>query len=233
LREPVINIEARPIPGRDTTSGTYDQANAPFLNTLYLSNIGNDTLDNFFVQLSLFIVNEEEIYSYGQRQNLTAYIDDTNRTPRQKLWPRLILLPNEKEIALTKRILGLFLVPHLDDIKDIDIYRDLSDAGHAFNGEFVLTAECNFRRRSDYMLYADTFYFAFQPGLGPNDNLVKLIGGPKIIKRIESYMASGPQVSINFNKERIELFRHNLGPDGISVEVIKRNENGRRPQKGN
>lgn len=225
MREPVIHVEARPIPGVWHPPGKPEPEEYPFMNSLYLSNVGNDTLENVSVNLSVYLVTNEKVYSYGQKENLEAFFTDTTRTPRQRIWPRLVLFPDSNEIDLSSRLILLCLRPHLDGWERVDIRQDVYHTRKVLDGDFVLMAECYFRRKSDFVQYADTFYFAFDGLYGPDKDLTTLVGGPGIVDRITAYLHSGPEVSINFRENRYEIYTHKLGPLPASVDRLPRNPN--------
>ena len=180
-----------------------------------ISNLGKDTTDNVNIQMDLLLVNERDIYSYGQHRVRQAYYGGTTRTPREKIWPRLTLKPND-EHDLSPRIPLLLIMAYQFPPKKDNRYKDLIAIQQRLKGIYVVAIYYSFRRRYDLLEASDTTFIVLSPILGIMGSLQSEIGGVGTIKRIKHYLQDGPERSINITKDSYIIYKHEL--DGVIVE---------------
>jgi hypothetical protein len=219
-REPVIFLESRP---QLSFAAMADSSLLARLSGLYISNVGNETAENVGIRFYLFMVTDSAIFSYGnQSQLVRAYFSDTTRSPRAMIWPRLSLLPNQKEEELTARYLPKLFDPYRFLPRGEDPVRELLLVGKSLSADCVLGVEYSYRRRSNLVAQSDTVFFEFDPVLGTLDNLATRIGGNQFVNRIRKYMENGPEVAIAIYRDKYVLTRENAGRRQTIVAIFPR-----------
>jgi hypothetical protein len=215
VREPVMVVYSHPV------DNWHDLV-------LHVANVGNDTVKNVRVRIGLFLVTDSQIYSYGQFFNPSAYLDITGeRTPRQRLWPLLTLGPNE-EVDIWNRVQYCLLQPFIGFVpEEDDPEAEVRAVARLFEGEYVLFVECSYRRRTDFVQYADTTYlhYSLYP-LPIHEDLRLEIGGHRVIARLKKYLAEGPQLSINIKEDEYLIFKHGFGRSASTVSRVPRKTQG-------
>jgi hypothetical protein len=215
VRQPVLHVYSRPI-------DTGDWRNTKM--RLYVGNVGNETVENVMVRVWLFLVNERDIYSWGQFKYLKAYSTDTLRGPKERLWPHGALAPNEERDIqdwVYHALLRAFLtIPSGEQ----EVNRELGTVADLLAAQFVLFVECVYRRRTDRREYADTTFLDFSLWFThmPPEDLRFQIGGVKLIERMKGYLREGPQLSVNIREDSYEIFRHAFGSHPTAVKTIPR-----------
>jgi len=210
LRQPVLNIFLR-----EKKDGHFG---------LSLANIGNDTLENVRVRMGLFLLNDKEIYTYGEMEHLPSYWGFIPpRPPKENTWPRLTLVPND-EFDLTDRINSLtwFQVFYNPKEGEKEATHELFSVKELFKSDYVLFIEYTYRRKSDFVQYSDTAYFHYDPVVGMHTDLKLEIGGLRLIERLKSYMQSGPEIFLKIRDDRYEIFRNTFGSYPEIIKIIPR-----------
>jgi hypothetical protein len=191
---------------------------------LSLANIGNDTLENVRVRMGLFLLNDKEICTYGEMEQLPSYWGFIPpRPPKENTWPRLSLAPND-EFDLTDRInhltwLNVFYNPREGTNEAAD---ELFSVRELFKADYVLFIEYAYRRKSDFVQYSDTAYFHYDPVLGMHTDLKLGIGGLRLIERLKSYMQSGPELMIKIRDDKYEIQMRTFGSYPDIIKAIPR-----------
>jgi len=215
VRQPVLQVYSRP-------TDIADWRNTKM--RLHVGNVGNETVENVMARVALLLVNEREIYSWGQFKHPEAYFMDTLRGPKERLWPRGALAPNEERDIqdwVYHAFLGAFLtIPSGEE----EVNRELGTVADLLEAQYVLFVECAYRRRSDLTEYADSTFLDFSRRFmrSPLEDLKFQIGGVKLIERLKAYLREGPQLSINIKKDRYEIYRHAFGSYSTTVRTIPR-----------
>jgi len=217
VRKPVIRVYSEP-------------SSAP-LNRykLIVSNVGNDTAMTFLARFGLFLINDSEVYSFNQFDDVKVKWGDSTRSSRQNIWPRLHVAPGSEFSPDTFGFYyPIFFSPYRFDYHDLNldslITWDVYNLQLKLGGKFVLFIECNYRKPYDFSQMADSFYFFYEPFLGPRDEAKLSIGGTRIIDRIKEYMQKGPERIIMIRRERYEIYvRAHLGSPFSSRFLISRN----------
>ncbi len=207
-REPIIMFYTEPV-------GLHSKR-------VWLFNVGNDTAENINVRFGLFLVNENQIFTYGQLQNVHAYFTDSTRSPKAKLFSRLSIPPNGK-FEITERIHPLFLTPiQFNPVGNFDstIEAESFRVKDLLKGEYVLFAECSYRRKSDFVQKVDTSFFWFFH-TGPEEDLKMMVSGIKVIDRLRDYL-KGPQLIIQIFSDRYMIFKSGFGVETKIVRLIPR-----------
>ncbi|MCI0406383.1 MAG: hypothetical protein L0Y74_09160 [candidate division Zixibacteria bacterium] len=190
---------------------------------VWLFNVGNDTAENINVRFGLFLVNENQIFSYSQLQNVQAYFTDSTRPPKAKLFSQLSIPPNGK-FEISERIHPLFLPPiQFNPVGDFDstVEAELFRVKDLLKGEFVLFAECSYRRKSDFVKRVDTSFFWFFPRTGPEEDLKMMVSGIKVIDRLKDYL-KGPQLIIQIFSDRYIIFKSEFGVEPKIIRSVPR-----------
>lgn len=207
VRQPVLVVYLRPV----------DDLDRP---VLHLANIGNDSVDNVKVRVRLFLVKENDIYSFGlSSEEMVYWFGDTLRTPKERQLPRLTLAPNEDRELASK--LYLSLLPAYRTVppgKDSVIY-DLRRVRSILGGEFILSVECSYRRKTDFAKYADTTWLHYDPWFGFHTELSPRVGGLEAIRRLKKYVEHGPEMSIVIRDEEYVVWRSTFG---AAPTIVKR-----------
>lgn len=213
VRQPVLLI----VPRIETP---IDPLHLP-LCKLYIANVGNDTVKNVSVRLGLFLVTETEVYSYGDLlwPEIWRGFSDKLRA-RETLFPMFTLSPNDNYDL--KDIIGaLHIYPLIElialakekkrEMTDNEVTKEMLIIQDSLNGDYVLFADCSWRRKTDFAKHADTSYFRYYPRVGDYENVRLEIGGYEIIERIKSYMQHGPKLSIVVNPDFYEIHEDRMG----------------------
>lgn len=200
-REPIIVLDTEPRTG------------SPWLFRLLIANIGNETAENVSIQLTPFVATSEKIYSYGQHQLYKGDISGKQLGPREKMWPRQKLQPNEEVELMNWRSL-IFLNAYIRDILPLDndsiMNQDLYKILGLIQGQLILMGEVTYRRQSDYKFFVDTVFYSYMPVLEIFEDLNKKIGGRFLSDRIKKYLRNGPQLSINIMKNEYVIYGHGM-----------------------
>jgi len=209
---------------------------------LYIANIGNDTVRNVNVRLGLFIVTQTGVYSYGDLQWPPVMTGFRNRTPaRESMFPNLTLAPNQ-EMDLTDRLHSLQYEPGAQffyslsksrENKEVtvpEVTREMRTIKELLNGDYILYAECSWRRKTDFTKYADTTYFSYQLPLPEFITDLRLdVGGDQIIDRVKSYMQHGPKLSVLIMPDAYEIYKERIGSYPLRTKIILRKNSAKEP----
>jgi len=215
IRQPVLFLEARPDFARIDSDGPQGR--------LFLSNVGNEPAENVNLRLQLLLATDSQVYSYGQHQDVRSYFTDSTRTAKEMIWPRLIL-PPDSQIEITDKLYHELLTAyHTKPVSGKKELRgDLITMLNSFGGDYVLFAECSYRRPVDFETAADTGWFLYDPIWGVTEPLVQKVGGPGIIERAKKYLQHGPQFSINIQSDHYEIYQHKSSRMANTIKMISR-----------
>ena len=196
---------------------------------LFIANVGNEGAENLRVNAFFFLVTPNQIYSWGQYEQIMAYMEGSERTPKQEIWPRGSLKPNEK-FELKWHVEYALLKPFLVKFEENEEVNEMYKMRELMQGRFVLFIEYYFRKQSDFTPHADTAYLFYETGPVFERRYTDLrteIGGDKIIRRLNRYLMEGPQLSIYIKKTKYEFYQHELlNPFGVKiVRTIERKNN--------
>ena len=203
VREPVLILKTEPEAGRGI-----------FTRTLYLKNIGNEPAANVSLRFGLFLVNDNNIFSYGEIDNFDVQVGNSKTPAKRTLWP-FLTIPPDSNWEFSQRIRMLHRKPLVGNIlnqPDSIVDKQFYIVNDLLKGEFVLFVEYAYRRRSDYIQRTDTAYYFYDPMFGLQDNVKLTVGGMKIINRIRDYLQNGPPLSIFISMDRVAVYRQKPGP---------------------
>lgn len=213
LYEPGVTVIAR-------TQLQYDWEGP--MNELFIANFGNEPIENADIKLKLFLVTDDLIYTYGQLGGrFRSEIYDTALSARDREWQGLSLPANSREMSIQKYLLlelglGYWKINPCHD----ELIKELEALREAFNGEFILYVETNYRRKRDYLLMADTSYWYYSPRGGPIDNMRNYIGGPAVITRLKEHLQDGEMMKVGIRETGYDIYKFNKFGHVVDVKSI-------------
>lgn len=188
------------------------------LRHLYLANAGKDTIVDVSIRTFLFLVTNDEIYSYGHPYNVFRTDPDQGLRPKDRI-SNEVLAPNEKYDFTKELKFWLWKTYPSAAEQENELIEETEVVKELFEGEYVFFIEYSYRRVTDLLKYTDTTYL-YYPTLkfvGVYEDLKLEIGGSKVINRLEAYMSEGPLLSINIEPDKYVIYKFPSGFLGMRV----------------
>lgn len=192
---------------------------------IIVSNIGTAKVENVTVNMGLFLYSKNIISTiYSLADNHYPYSSDANRTPREKLFPRLLLDPNS-DYDITDKFNRLFyqlywklISTNKIQINENLIIHDLNALRLTMNCKYLLLIDLSYKRNSDYTSISDTLYFWYDSQSGLISEVLTEVGGKKAINQILQYIENGPENILIFTMDEYQFWQKDF------FDISKRNK---------